>query len=59
VRPSRSPVLNPGHRADERYAVAEYLVDDGFMGCCEAREFLGGEDKDVTVVAETFPYGVF
>jgi hypothetical protein len=53
VRPSRSSVLN------ERYAVAEYLVNDGFMSCCEACEFLGGEDEDVTVVAEAFPYGVF
>jgi hypothetical protein len=29
------------------------------MSCCEACEFLGGEDEDVTVVAEAFPYGVF
>ena len=29
------------------------------MGCCEAREILGGEDEDVAVVAEAFPYGIF
>jgi pimeloyl-ACP methyl ester carboxylesterase len=51
--------LNPGHRADEGYAVDEYLVNDGFVGCREAREILGGEDEGIAVIAKPSPDGVF
>ena len=56
--PSCSSVVNPGYRANDRYAIDEYFVDYGFMGCCEARELFGGEDEDVTVAAEAFLHSV-